>query len=165
MTILTIHEYPDPVLREETQPVVVFDDTLRQLAADMAETMFDAPGVGLAAPQIGRSIKFIVVDQTRQEEQPGAYLSLANPEIIAADGDQFDTEGCLSVPELTSKVHRYRKVIIRYQDLDGQQQELAAEDRFAVVLQHEIDHLNGILFLDHLSALKRSLYKKRSRNG
>ncbi|MDR3089649.1 MAG: peptide deformylase [Desulfobulbaceae bacterium] len=161
MSILKIYEFPDPALRKATEPVTVFNDDLRALAADMAATMFDAPGVGLAAPQIGKSIKMIVVDHSRQEEKPNAWLALVNPEIIAVEGLQCDTEGCLSVPDLTSKVDRYRKITARYQDLSGHPQEIIAEDRFAVVLQHEIDHLNGVLFLDHLSSLKRNLYLKK----
>ena len=163
MTILKICEFPDPVLRKTTALVEVFDEELGKLAADMAATMFDAPGVGLAAPQIGKSIKMIVVDHSRYEEEetPGTWLALVNPEIIAAEGRQCDSEGCLSVPELTSKVNRHRKVTVRYQDLQGEPREIAAEDRFAVVLQHEIDHLNGVLFLDHLSSLKRGLYLKK----
>lgn len=161
MTILKICEFPDPVLRKPTVPVEVFDQELNKLAADMAATMFDAPGVGLAAPQVGKSIKMIVIDHSRQEETPGVWLALVNPEIVASEGKQCDSEGCLSVPELTSKVNRHRKVTVRYQDLQGEPQEIIAEDRLAVVLQHEIDHLNGVLFLDHLSSLKRSLYLKQ----
>ena len=161
MSILKIYEFPDPLLRKTTTTVELFDQELRQLAADMAATMFDAPGVGLAAPQIGKSIKMIVVDHSRQEEMPGAWLALINPEVVAAEGRQCDSEGCLSVPDLTSKVNRHRKITVRYQDLQGEPREIIAEDRFAVVLQHEIDHLNGVLFLDHLSSLKRALYLKK----
>ena len=161
MTLHKILEYPDPVLREKTTPIVTFDEQLRQLAADMAETMYEAPGIGLAAPQIGRSVKFIVVDISKDKEEIGAYLSMANPVITAHEGHQLDEEGCLSVPELTANVKRYKKITVSYQDLTGQPQEMTVEDRFAVVLQHEIDHLNGILFIDHLSALKRALYKKK----
>jgi len=161
MTILKIYEFPEPVLRQPTAPVETFDEELRQLAGDMAATMFDAPGVGLAAPQIGKSIKMIVVDHSRQEENIGAWLALVNPEIVAADGRQCGSEGCLSMPDLTSKVNRYQKITVRYQDLQGEAKEIIAEDRFAVVLQHEIDHLNGVLFLDHLSSLKRNLYLKK----
>ena len=161
MTILTIYKFTDPVLRQPTALVEAFDEALRKLASNMAATMFDAPGVGLAAPQIGKSIKMIVIDHSRQEETPGAWLALVNPEIIASEGRQCDSEGCLSVPELTSKVNRHRKVTVRYQDLHGEPQEIIAEDRFAVVLQHEIDHLNGVLFLDRLSSLKRGLYLKQ----
>ena len=161
MTLHKILEYPDPILRESTKPIEVFDEHLVQLAKDMAETMYEAPGIGLAAPQIGRSVKFIVVDISRQNEEVGAYLSMANPVITAHEGHQLDEEGCLSLPELTSNVKRFKKITVSYQDLTGKPQEMTVEDRFAVVLQHEIDHINGILFIDHLSPLKRALYKKK----
>jgi len=160
MSIRKIFQYPDPVLRQETAAIDQFDDKLKALADDMAETMYDAPGIGLAAPQIGESVKLIVVDTSKQEDGRD-FMALVNPEIVEHQGSQLDEEGCLSVPELTSNVQRFKKIKVTYHDLDGQPQELNVEDRFAVVLQHEIDHLNGILFLDHLSPLKRSLYKKK----
>ena len=161
MAILRIRTYPDPILREETQLVTEFNDDLRRLTENMAETMWDAPGVGLAAPQIGESLKLIVVDVSQDREEAKEYMVLANPVIIDHEGIQEDEEGCLSLPDLTSKVDRYKAITVRYQDLTGQTNELKTEDRFAVVLQHEIDHLNGVLFLDHLSHLKRTLYKKK----
>jgi peptide deformylase len=160
MTIQKIKEYPEPVLRLKAQPVERFDENLKTLIADMAETMYDAPGIGLAAPQIGQSLQVIVVDTTSPGE-PRRYLAMINPEIIVHEGYQVDEEGCLSVPELTAQVQRYLKVTVAYQDEDGTTHQLATENRFAVVLQHEIDHLNGVLFIDHLSPLKRNLYKKK----
>lgn len=161
MSIRKIYQYPAPVLRQETKPVEKFDDELNQLVKDMAETMYDAPGIGLAAPQIGESVKLIVVDISKEREEDREYMAMVNPEIVAHEGSQLDDEGCLSVPELTSKVKRYKKIKVAYQDLEGNRLELDTEDRFAVVLQHEIDHLNGILFIDHLSSLKRNMYKKK----
>jgi peptide deformylase len=161
MSIQKIYQYPDSVLRQETEKVTVFDNDLATLVEDMAETMYDAPGIGLAAPQIGKSIKLIVVDTTQKEEGEKQYLPMVNPEIIAYEGTQVDEEGCLSIPELTANVTRFQNVTVTYQDLQGQQHEISTENRFAVVLQHEIDHLNGILFIDHLSPLKRTLYKKK----
>lgn len=161
MSIHKIVKYPDPVLRRQTEKITVFDDSLARLAEDMAETMYDAPGVGLAAPQIGESVKLIVVDTTAGKEGEHQFMPLVNPEIVAHEGTQLDEEGCLSIPELTSSVQRFKKVTVSFQDLQGEPRELTAENRFAVVLQHEIDHLNGILFLDHLSPLKRALYKKK----
>jgi peptide deformylase len=161
MSIQKIYQYPDSVLRKETEKITVFDSDLTALVEDMAETMYDAPGIGLAAPQIGRSIKLIVVDATKEKEGEKQYLPMVNPEIIAHEGIQVDEEGCLSIPELTANVTRYQSVTVTYQDLQGQQHEISTENRFAVVLQHEIDHLNGILFIDHLSPLKRTLYKKK----
>lgn len=161
MSILKIYEYPDPVLRKKTVNVTAFDGELAKLVEDMADTMYDAPGIGLAAPQVGKSIKLIVVDTTVQVNGEKKYMSMVNPEIIAHEGLQLDEEGCLSVPELTANVKRYKRITVSYQNLEGYTQELSTEGRFSVVLQHEIDHLNGILFLDHLSSLKRGLYKKK----
>lgn len=160
MSIRKICKYPDPVLRKKAATIEVFDEDLKTLSEDMAETMYDAPGIGLAAPQIGESIRLIVVDISKKEEEQ-KYMTMVNPEIIEKEGEQLDEEGCLSVPELTSKVKRYRKIRVHYQDLSGKEFELETENRFAVVLQHEIDHLEGTLFLDHLSSLKRNLYKKK----
>ncbi len=161
MSIQRIYQYPEPVLRQKTEKIETFDNGLAQLVEDMAETMYDAPGIGLAAPQIGKSIKLIVVDISEDKEGEKKYMPLVNPEIVDHEGNQIDEEGCLSVPELTANVKRYQKVTVAYQDLQGQAHELSTENRFAVVLQHEIDHLNGILFIDHLSPLKRNLYKKK----
>jgi peptide deformylase len=161
MSILKIYEYPDPVLRKKTVKVTAVDEELTKLVEDMADTMYDAPGIGLAAPQIGRSVKLIVVDTTVQIDGEKEYMSMVNPEIIAHEGIQLDEEGCLSVPELTANVKRYKRITVSYQNLEGHTQEFSTEGRFSVVLQHEIDHLNGILFLDHLSSLKRGLYKKK----
>ncbi len=165
MALLKIYHYPAPILRKETEKITDFNEELTKLSEDMAETMWDAPGIGLAAPQVGKSLKLIVVDRTPKNEDgtegKREYMVLVNPEIISYEGEQDDTEGCLSLPELTDVVTRHKKIVVRYQDLSGQETELTAEDRFAVVLQHEIDHLNGTLFLDHLSHLKRMLYKKK----
>ena len=161
MSIQKIYQYPDSVLRKETEKIATFDNGLAKLVEDMAETMYDAPGIGLAAPQIGKSIRLIVVDISEEKEGEKKYIPLINPEIISHEGTQLDEEGCLSVPELTANVKRHLKITVAYQDLQGQPHELSTENRFAVVLQHEIDHLNGILFIDHLSPLKRSLYKKK----
>ena len=161
MSILKIYQYPDTVLRKQTQKISSFDDELTQIVEDMVETMYDAPGVGLAAPQVGESIRLIVVDTTEDKEGDKEHMVLINPEIIESEGKQIDEEGCLSVPELSANVKRYQKITVAFQDLQGKAHELSTEDRFAVVLQHEIDHLNGILFIDHLSPLKRNMYKKK----
>ncbi len=161
MSILKIYHYPEPILRKETETITSFDDILSQIIVDMAETMYDAPGIGLAAPQVGKSLKLIVVDITKESDGEKKYMPMINPKIVEHEGKQLDEEGCLSLPELTSNVKRYQKVTVSYQDAEGKPQELTVEDRFAVVLQHEIDHVNGILFLDHLSSLKKTLYKKK----
>ena len=160
MTIRTILEFPNPVLRQQAKEVTVFDEELKELVRDMTETMYDAPGIGLAAPQVGDSIQLLIVDMAKIEDEQ-EVLVMINPRIIGHEGTQIDEEGCLSVIELTANVKRYKKVTISFQDLEGDLKEISAEERFAVVLQHEIDHLHGILFIDHLSALKRALYKKK----
>lgn len=161
MSIRKIYKYPDSVLRKKTVKVTSFNEDLEELISDMAETMYDAPGVGLAAPQIGQSVRLIVLDITKEPDDEKKYMTMVNPEITVHTGNQLDEEGCLSVPELTANVKRYKKITVSYQDIKGEPRELSAENRFAVVLQHEIDHLNGVLFLDHLSSLKRGLYKKK----
>ncbi len=162
MAILKIYQYPEPVLRAETKPVTTFDEEFITLTKDMADTMYDAPGIGLAAPQIGKSLRLIVVDISKKEEDAEQeYMVMANPKIVEHEGSQIDEEGCLSCPEITAKVKRFQKITVNYQDETGKEMSLTTEDRFAVVLQHEIDHLNGILFIDHLSSLKRNLYKKK----
>lgn len=160
MTIRKIYKYPEPVLRKKTEKIEVFDEKLQQLIEDMGETMYDAPGIGLAAPQIGESLKLIVVDIGRDKDKQ-EYMAMINPEIVESEGEQIDEEGCLSVIDLMANVHRKKKITVDFLDEKGNPQSLDAEDRFAVVLQHEIDHLNGILFIDHLSSLKRNLYKKK----
>ncbi len=160
MSLLPILKFPDPVLRQKAKKISVFDDSLEPLITDMIDTMYDAPGVGLAAPQVGESIQLIVVNAS-QEEDGKESMVMINPEIIEKEGKQVDEEGCLSVLDLTADVKRSQKITVRYQDTTGTELELTVEDRFAIVLQHEIDHLNGILFIDHLSTLKRALYKKK----
>lgn len=160
MSLRTIHKFPDPVLRQKAKKITAFDESLQTLVSDMVETMYDAPGVGLAAPQIGESVQLIVVDISTEEDEQKSMVMI-NPEITVHEGSQVDEEGCLSVLDLTASVKRSKKITVTYLDLSGQEQELTTEDRFAIVLQHEIDHLNGILFIDHLSSLKRALYKKK----
>lgn len=160
MSIRRIYQYPAPVLRKKAKKVEEFNDELKVLIEDMAETMYDAPGIGLAAPQVGESLRLLLVDIGKEQEER-RYLAVINPEITFHEGKQIDEEGCLSIPDLTANVERYKKITLSYQDMDGNELELDAKDRFAVVLQHEIDHLEGILFLDHLSPLKRNLYKKK----
>mgnify|MGYP001813603327 CR=1 FL=1 len=160
MALRKIIEYPEPLLRVKAKKVDTFDEQLKILVEDMAETMWEAPGVGLAAPQVAQSVRVIVVDVTKPGEEKH-YMALINPEIVEHEGTQLDEEGCLSVPELTAQVQRYKKVTVDYQSEDGTAKQLIAEDRIAVVLQHEIDHIDGILFIDHLSPLKRSLYNKK----
>jgi peptide deformylase len=160
MGILRIYHYPEPVLKQPAAPVASIDDDLRQLAADMAETMYAAPGVGLAAPQVGIGKRLIVLDCAGKDEPPQLVTAI-NPEILAREGETFEEEGCLSVPGYYARVERAAKVRVRYLDLDGESRELEAEGLWAACFQHEIDHLDGVLFVDHLSPLKKSLFRKK----
>ena len=160
MAIREILTFPNPILRQTAKRVTTFDDELKKLAADMGETMYDAPGIGLAAIQIGVLKQIIVVDIT---ERDGAkeFVTFINPVISEGEGAVVDEEGCLSVIEYTSNVKRFKKIKVNAQDLDGNDLEFEAENRFARIVQHEVDHLLGTLFIDRISALKRNLYKKK----
>lgn len=158
MSTLEILTLPDPRLKKVAAEVTVFDDQLSQLASDMLETMYAAPGIGLAATQVDHHIRLVVIDVSEDNSQP---LVMVNPVITAKDGIQTHEEGCLSVPGIYAKVKRADQVTVRYQDLSGQVQELTAEGLLAVCIQHELDHLKGIVFLDHLSVLKRKLALKK----
>lgn len=161
MALLPILTAPDPRLKKKSLPVEAVDDGVRQLMDDMLETMYDAPGIGLAAPQVGVLKRVIVLDIDREEAKTGP-LFMANPEIIeASDEDASYEEGCLSVPEHYSDVVRPTKVTVRYLDRDGKSQELACEGLLSTCVQHEIDHLDGILFIDHISALKRNIILRK----
>jgi peptide deformylase len=154
MTIRALVYHPDPRLRQKTQPVVNFDESLHTLIEDMFETMYHNKGVGLAAPQIGINLRLSVVDVMGDKSQ---QLVLANPEIIHGEGDIIYTEGCLSVPGAYDKVKRADKVIMHAQDRNGKSYEMTANGLLGECFQHEIDHLNGKLFIDLLSPIKRTL--------
>lgn len=160
MAILSIFKYPDPILRKKAGPVTEFGPELEELVSNMAETMYNAPGVGLAAPQIGLSKQVIVYDASPEEER-GIPTTLINPKITEAEGEEIGEEGCLSVREFCAQVKRATRIVIEAQDIEGNPLNIEVEDWPARVIQHEIDHLNGVLFIDHLSSLKRSLYKKK----
>jgi peptide deformylase len=160
MPIRRIYHYPEPVLKQKAAPVAAIDEEIRALAADMAETMYAAPGVGLAAPQVGVSKRLIVMDCAPKEQPPQLVVAI-NPEILAREGESLEEEGCLSVPGYYASVARSQKVAVRYLDLDGRERRIEADGLWAICLQHEIDHLDGILFVDHLSPLKRSLFRKK----
>jgi len=161
MALRTILTAPDPRLKKKAAPVAAVDADIRQLMDDMLETMYDAPGIGLAAPQIDVLKRVIVVDIDREDVKTGP-LFMANPEIVeASDEDATYEEGCLSLPEHYSDVVRPAKVTVRYLDRDGEQKELACEGLLATCVQHEIDHLDGILFVDHISALKRNMILRK----
>ncbi|HZS95182.1 MAG TPA: peptide deformylase [Terriglobales bacterium] len=160
--IYTIVKYGDPVLEKRAEPVTVFDDELKKLVDDMFESMYAAHGVGLAAPQIGISRRLAVIDVTFKED-PDAKLVLANPEIIHSEGRHSQKEGCLSIPDFRENVSRPRKVTIRAQDVNGKFYEKTGEELLARAFLHETDHLNGKLYMSHLSALKRDLMKRKIR--
>ena len=160
--IYPIVKFGDPVLEKPAAPVTEFDDELKKLVEDMFESMYAAHGVGLAAPQIGISKRLAVIDVTFKED-PDAKLVLANPEIIRTEGKHTQSEGCLSVPDFRESVSRAKKVTIRAQDVNGKWYEKTGEELLARAFLHETDHLNGKLYLSHLSALKRDLMKRRIR--
>ncbi|MEW6519538.1 MAG: peptide deformylase [Thermodesulfobacteriota bacterium] len=160
MAIREIIKYPHPLLRKKASPITEFNDELRQLVADMAETMYAAPGVGLAANQIGVLLQIVVIDVSPREEK-NKLIPLINPEILEGEGSVIDEEGCLSVVDYAANVERFSHIRVRARDLDGREVEFTADGWFARVIQHEVDHLDGKLFIDHLSSLKRALYKKK----
>jgi peptide deformylase len=160
--IYTIVKYGDPVLEKRAEPVIVFDEDLKKLVDDMFESMYAAHGVGLAAPQIGISKRLAVIDVTFKED-PEAKLVLANPEIIHTEGRHSQNEGCLSIPDFRENVTRPRKVTVRAQDVNGKFYEKTGEELLARAFLHETDHLNGKLYMSHLSALKRDLMRRKIR--
>jgi peptide deformylase len=160
MAILAIRIYPDPVLRVKTREVTQFDTRLKKLAADMIETMHAAPGVGLAAPQVGSELRLAVID-TSVGEDPSKIHVIVNPRIVRREGQDADTEGCLSLPGITDKVDRPTAVTVEAVDLDGKPIRIEAEDWLARVLCHEIDHLDGVLFTDHLRGLRRERARRQ----
>ncbi len=158
MALLPILEFPDPRLRTRAQPVSVFDAELERLVADMLETMYEAPGVGLAATQVDVHRQLLVADMSEERDQP---LVLINPRILESHGNQVYQEGCLSFPGIYADVERALRVRVAAQGSDGTPFEIDVEGPLAVCVQHEMDHLVGKLFVDHLSPLKRSLLLKR----
>jgi peptide deformylase len=161
MSVRPIIVLPDKRLRLVSEPVVAIDGEVKKLVADMFETMYAAPGVGLAAIQLGVPKRVVTIDATRGEEKKQP-VTLINPEILwSSEENSVLEEGCLSIPEFTDEVERPARVKARFLDLDGRTIEVEAEGLFARVLQHEIDHTNGILFIDHLSKLKRGRVEKK----
>jgi len=160
--IYPIVKFGDPVLEKAAAPVTVFDDELKKLVDDMFESMYAAHGVGLAAPQIGISKRLAVIDVTFKED-PDARLVLANPEIIHMEGHHTQNEGCLSIPEFREPLKRPRTVTVRAQDVNGKFYEKTGEELLARAFLHETDHLNGKLYIQHLSALKRDMIKRKIR--
>jgi peptide deformylase len=160
--ILKIRKYPEPVLSQPGEPVTEFNDELRQLVADLFETMYAAQGIGLAAPQVGVSKRLTVIDLSMGKE-PKDKLVLINPEIILNEGKLYEEEGCLSFPEIREKVVRAARVRIRAQDEHGKWFEMDGEELLSRAMQHEIDHLHGVLFIFRMSPLKRNLNLRKIR--
>jgi peptide deformylase len=158
--ILPILRYGAPQLREVSKPVDAFARDLQEIAKNMIETMYSSPGIGLAAPQIGINIRLVTIDLTVGEEE-GERIIICNPEIVSAEGEQKSDEGCLSIPDFSDEVARPFKMSIRGQNLHGEEIKYESEGLLARCFSHEIDHLNGILFIDHLSPLKRSLIRNK----
>jgi peptide deformylase len=158
MTTLAILEFPDPRLRTKAAPVTVFGPELAALAADMLETMYAAPGIGLAATQVDVHRQLLVLDVTEEKSDPRV---LVNPRIVEREGSQTCQEGCLSVPGIYADVERADRIRVEYRDTDGQAQSLEADGLLAVCIQHEMDHLVGKLFVDYLSPLKREMVRRK----
>ncbi len=158
MAKLEILHYPDPRLRTEAKPVAEVTDDIRRLVDDMFETMYDAPGIGLAATQVNVHQQIIVIDVSEEHDQP---LCLINPMILSADGDEETEEGCLSVPGIYDTVRRAEKIEVRALGRDGKPFEMTADGLLAVCIQHEMDHLKGKLFVDYLSSLKKQRIRKK----
>ncbi len=162
MTLRSILIHPDPRLKKVADPVTEFTDDLRRIAGDMLETMYDAPGIGLAGPQIGLMKRLIVLDCVKDREAPGRPLAMVNPQITwASDERSVYEEGCLSIPEQFAEVTRPAEVRVRWQDVTGAEQEEQFSGLWATCVQHEIDHLNGKLFIDYLTPLKRQLITRK----
>ena len=161
MSLLNILIYPDPRLRKKSEVVEKIDDSVLNLLDDMTETMYDAPGVGLAAPQVGKNIRVVTVDISAVDGEEKELTELINPEIIESSGSQIGEEGCLSVPGFVANVKRKLRIVVKGLNRKGEYLTIEASDLTSRVLQHEIDHLNGILFFDRLERLKRELLLKK----
>jgi peptide deformylase len=161
MAVLPILTLPDPVLRKKAKPIEGVDAELRQLMDDMLATMYDAPGIGLAAPQVGVLRRLIVMDPAK-DEAPKSPLVMVNPEILDRSEEmRTHEEGCLSIPDFTAEIERPAKTRVSYIDREGKKREADLEDIWSTLVQHEIDHLNGVLFIDYLSRLKRDMVVRK----
>lgn len=161
MALLEIKKYPEKILKEKAAPVESIDGNLQRLIDDMVNTMYAAPGVGLAAPQVGVSKRLIVIDVSMKEEEKTPLIVLINPEIIEGEGIVEDEEGCLSLPQYITTVKRAERVVVKGFNREGKPIEIEGTGLLSRALQHEIDHLNGILIIDRISPIKREFFKKR----
>lgn len=161
MAVLEIKTYPEKVLKEKALPVENIDGQIQRLIDDMIETMYAAPGIGLAAPQVGVSKRIIVLDVSVREEEKMPLIKIINPEIVNYEGETDSEEGCLSLPGYTTTVKRAEKVLVRGLNREGMPVEIEGEGLLSRALQHEIDHINGTLLIDRISSIKREFFKKR----
>lgn len=161
MALLEILEYPNPELKKISEPLSEINEETKKIIADMLETMYDAPGVGLAAPQVGHLERIIVIDISEKDEEANGPIVLINPEITSCEGKILFEEGCLSVPEYTADVSRYAKVTVKALNENSEEVIIEDDGLLSVVLQHEIDHLDGILFVDKLGLIKRDIFKRK----
>jgi len=164
MALLPIVIYPAPILKRVADPIESITPQIKQLLSDMADTMYEAPGIGLAAPQVGYSVRAVVVDVGHDDEEdprPGMLLKLVNPEIIEFSGTTDYEEGCLSIPDIREKVKRHAEIKVRALNENGEEIVIEADGLLSICLQHEIDHLNGILFVDRLTSIRKELIKKK----
>jgi peptide deformylase len=162
--IRTILTYPDPELKRKSPAVTVINEKTHELVKDMTDTMYDAPGIGLAAPQIGVHQRIIVIDVAGKDDPP-ELIAAINPVIIHAEGETFEEEGCLSVPKYAANVRRHANIVVKGLNLDGEEMTWKADGLLAIAFQHEIDHLDGILFIDHISQLKKDIFRRKYRRN
>ncbi len=164
MAILEIRKYPDPILKKRARKVEDIDSFINSLIDNMIETMYAAPGIGLAAPQIGVPLRIAVIDVSQRNGNQG-LITLINPEIVWVEREILWEEGCLSIPNFTAEIKRKEKVVVKGYDRNFKEVEIEGEGLLAIALQHEIDHLDGILLIDRLSPLKREIFKRKFRKG
>lgn len=163
MPILTVHTFPDPILKKKAKPIDTFDEKLKKLSENMLETMYEADGIGLAANQVAILQRIVVVDIHSGDEDPTTRDPhvFVNPEITEKSGEVVSEEGCLSVIEFNADIKRAEKIVLEYQDIKGKHHSLEANELFAICIQHELDHLDGILFIDYLPLIKQKMVKKK----
>lgn len=161
MSAIEIIKFPDPILREKSRPVTNVDGLLQGIIDQMVETLYEVPGLGVAAPQIGKSFSLFVYDMTLKEGEKQKLTVLMNPELVSREGEEIAEEGCLSIPDYWEKVKRFSRILVKGIDRHGKEIRIEAEGLHARLIQHEIDHLNGVLMLDHLSSLKRNILLRK----
>jgi peptide deformylase len=161
MSAIEIIKFPDPILREKSRPVTDVDGLLQGIIDQMVETLYVVPGLGVAAPQVGKSLSLFVYDMTLKEGEKQKLTVLMNPEIVSREGEEIAEEGCLSIPDYWEKVKRSSRILVKGIDRHGKEIRIEAEGLHARLIQHEIDHLNGVLMLDHLSSLKRNILLRK----